>query len=129
MPRAASARRLVESRRYKQLRKRVGRYRRRNRFFYRARAFTPYLGADAGAATYVVSTSDKNVGRGLVVRGSRKEHRHLALALDALAAAGLDNRRHVLLDVGANIGTTTISALADQGFARVLAFEPSPENF
>jgi FkbM family methyltransferase len=120
---------VAASPRYKRLRKRVNRHRRRHRFFYDARAFTPCLGAEAGSATYIVSTADKNIGRALVVRGRRKEHRHLALSLALVADAGLDTRRNLFLDVGANIGTTAIAAMADHGFRRVLAFEPAPDNF
>jgi len=121
--------RIVTSPGFRRARKRLGRYRRRSRFFYRARRFTPYLGADVGAAMYIVSSSDKNIGRCLVVRGRRKEHRHLALALAALENEGISRGRRVLLDVGANIGTTAIAALVDHGFERVLAFEPAHENF
>ncbi|MGE5272765.1 MAG: FkbM family methyltransferase [Verrucomicrobiota bacterium] len=35
----------------------------------------------------------------------------------------------VFVDVGANIGTTTVSALRRFGFASAVALEPSPENF
>jgi FkbM family methyltransferase len=84
---------------------------------------------NVGSATYIFGTDDRNVARGLVTKGRRKEHRHLALSLALLADLGLDTRRNVFLDVGAHIGTTVIAALADHGFQRALAFEPAPENF
>lgn len=125
----AMLRRLEENRAFRRMRKRLRRYGRRDRFFRRARAFVPYLGVETRSGVYFVSTRDKNVGRGLVVKGRRKEQTRLGRSLERLGEAGLDRRRGLLLDVGANIGTTAIGAALEHGFERVLAFEPEHDNF
>jgi len=122
-------RRLATSPRYRRLRKRLGRFRRRSRFFDSARDYTPYLGAQVGSASFIVSTSDKNIGRELVVGGDRKEQRHLAHALAALRDAGLESPRRLMIDVGAHIGTAGIAAILEFAFERILAFEAERENF
>lgn len=114
---------------YRRTRKRLRRYSPRDRFFRRAATFVPYLGIESDHGAYVVSTSDRNIGRSLVVKRGRKEHLRLARALEILEAFGVDHGRAVILDVGANIGTTVIPALLEHGFERGLAFEPEPENF
>ncbi len=100
----------------------------RNRFFRAAASFVEYVGVETEHGAYLVSTADTNVGRALVTKRQRKEHRKLTVAVDLLAAAGIDGRG-TLLDVGANIGTTVVPALLEHGFERGLAFEPEPMNF
>lgn len=69
-------------------------------------------------------TGDKAMGRGFFMKGRRPEMRVLAYV------AGVLPRRvgDVFVDVGANIGTTTIPALVQHGFARAVAVEPEPGN-
>jgi FkbM family methyltransferase len=49
-------------------------------------------------------------------------------ALVLLHETGRLDRRHVLLDIGANIGTHTVYALRSGLFRRVVAVEPAPAN-
>ena len=58
-----------------------------------------------------------------------KENRHLGRALETLAEAGVEVSRTTFVDVGAHVGTTTISALRRFGFSSALAFEPELSNF
>jgi FkbM family methyltransferase len=100
--------------------------------FDQAAEHVPLLGVAArDGARYLVSTSDTAVGRRLFIRRSRGEMSLLKLAMGLLERAGRrDARRTTLLDIGANIGTTTVTALLqDYGFTRAIACEPEPENF
>jgi len=87
----------------------------------------PLVGVSTKAGQFVVSTHDRTVSRILFVKQSRREMVALRRALDVLALQGRHERR-MLLDVGANIGTTTVAALMNHGFERAIAFEPEPEN-
>lgn len=100
--------------------------------FDQAAEHVPLLGVSArDGARYLVSTSDTAVGRRLFVRRSRGEMSLLKIAIGLLERSGKrDPRRTMLLDIGANIGTTTVTALLqDYGFTRAIACEPEPGNF
>lgn len=77
---------------------------------------------------YVVSTSDDGPGRAVAIQGTVPEFRELPEALSILDRHGATRTRDVLVDVGANIGTTALPAVLRHGFERVLAIEPEPEN-
>jgi FkbM family methyltransferase len=78
-----------------------------------------------------VATSDAVVGRQVFLEGGFTDaslHRILAeLAADPGIDFSLDGR--TLLDIGANIGTTTVEVLLQFTSASGIAFEPAPENF
>lgn len=102
----------------------------RDRFFEAAREFTPLVAVDSLNARYVVSTADDTVGRRLFRRTARGEMVILARAVAALEALG---QSHLVdgttfLDVGANIGTSAITALRSHAFGRAVACEPEAEN-
>ena len=103
----------------------------RSDFYDRAAALTPYLGVGCGSATFVVSTADRQVGRSLFTKGSRGEMRILRRAVIILEILHGDGvvAGSGFLDVGANIGTTTVPALLDNGFGSAIAFEPDPDTF
>lgn len=92
---------------------------------------TPLLGVETKAGQFLVSTSDRAVGRKLFVNRSRGEMGVLRIALGILEVAGVDPRAGdaAFIDVGANIGTTLVPALRRHGFANAIAFEPEPQNF
>jgi FkbM family methyltransferase len=100
---------------------------RRRRFYRRAAAFTPLLGAPTDAGTFVVRTRDE-FGEGLFYKGCRSDLKALSRAVEVLAAEGIPVAGTVLVDVGAHIGTTTVAALRVHGFGRVIAIEPNPET-
>ncbi len=78
----------------------------------------------------MVSTTGELVGRSLFVKERRGEIgtlRRVVHILELLDGPGaLDGR--TLLDVGANIGTTTVTALCSHPFARAVSCEPAPDN-
>jgi FkbM family methyltransferase len=101
----------------------------RGTFFDQAREHTPFVGVQTpDGLSFIVSTQDASVGRSLFVRRQRSEFRMLATALKVLRENGKPHNRGVFVDVGANIGTTTVAALVLHGFASGIAFEPEPLN-
>ena len=100
-------------------------------YFDRADRYTPFLATKvAGGAKFLVKTEDKHIGRSLFSKQGRGELAALERAVLAirglLGDAAIANRSFV--DVGANIGTTTIPALLTHGFESAVAIEPEPEN-
>lgn len=99
-------------------------------FFAEAGALTAFLGVDVGDLLLFVSTRDLGVGRRVFVHRKRKDMATLAKALEVLRELPhrLPNDA-VFVEVGANIGTTTLIALRRHPFASAVALEPSPDNF
>lgn len=99
-------------------------------FFARAVDFTPLVAVDAERMRYLVSTADEGVGMSLFVRSSRGEMRTFARACGILRQIGIRTALPggTFVDVGANIGTATITALASGDFARAVACEPVAAN-
>ncbi len=110
---------------------RKARWARREAFFAEAARFSPYLAVEtATGETFFVSTSDLGIGKRVFVYGRRKDMDVLACAMRLAAELGAEPPAEpVLLEIGANIGTTTVTALRSHGFASAVALEPSPGNF
>ena len=100
----------------------------RRRFFREAAALTPYVAVEADDQRFFIRTEDKALGSGLFARRARGDMRCLATAVRLLEQAGLTHAGSTFVDVGANIGTTTVAALARHDFARAIALEPAPVN-
>jgi FkbM family methyltransferase len=104
---------------------------RRAAFFLQAKAQTPIVAVDYEGLRLLVSTADRGLGLRLFAKRRRREAKTLRRALRHLRARGLheDPRACVLLDIGANIGTVCLVAVATGVFRRAVALEPAPENF
>lgn len=98
--------------------------------FHGIRRLSPAVVANRGEYRFLVSTADDVIGRTTFMKG--------AYDLDAMDTAVALMTRHlgrnpvadrVAVDVGANIGTTTIPLVKRFGARRVVAVEPSPGNF
>jgi FkbM family methyltransferase len=102
----------------------------REQFFRTAHMFSPYLGVETRWGTFVVRPDDSAVSRQLFVSHTRGEFSVLTRAVKALSRIyGRDVVADTtFVDVGANIGTTTVAALASHGFDRAVAIEPEPVN-
>jgi FkbM family methyltransferase len=101
----------------------------RGAFFAEARRHTEHVSIRLGDELIFLATADAGVGRHLFVARSRSEFRVLEHALTWLSAAGIRLPEDpVFVDVGANIGTTTVVALRRHSFASGVAIEPSPDN-
>jgi FkbM family methyltransferase len=82
-----------------------------------------YVGVDTADGFYIVPTADRVIGRSVYVNGGWEA----SVLMRALKLADVDLSDKIFLDVGANIGTTTVPAAR---VARsVIAFEPVPNNF
>lgn len=102
----------------------------RETFFRLARRFTPVLAVEDDGVRFLVSTSDDVIGRvTFMYEGFDEEAMHRAVSVLA-GHTGVEAplRDRVVVDVGANIGTTTVYAVRRFGAAAVLAFEPEPGN-
>lgn len=85
----------------------------------------PYL-VTGRTEHFLVSTRDKVIGRELFLHGEF-DFSKLQLALAIIEREGLPRPRH-LIDVGANIGSITIPALARGMMDTATAIEPHPAN-
>jgi FkbM family methyltransferase len=92
--------------------------------FDRLAALTP-IASNHGQPKYLFSTHDLEMGPHIYASGAYDPD-ELSWALDYL---GHPQRGGLVVDVGANVGTTTISLLTRYGAAAVEAFEPAPLNF
>jgi FkbM family methyltransferase len=98
-------------------------------FFSSAVELTPYLAVEAGEEVFFVATDDAGLGRQLFVKGIRKDMAHLRMAVGLLEELGIRSAGSTFVEVGANIGTTTVTALRRHHFGRGVALEPAPANF
>jgi FkbM family methyltransferase len=93
---------------------------RRRRFFVEAARYTGYVAVEAEGLTFLVSTADEAPGGRFFRTRSRQEFPVLARACDRIDPRG------VFVDVGANVGTTTLAAL--RRFDCAIAVEAEPRN-
>lgn len=100
----------------------------RKAFLAAARRLTPALVVEHAAGLFVVPSDDLTVRPKLFLNGWRSEF----VVLERAVRCVRDDGRHVaggaIVDVGANLGTTTLAALRLHGFARAVACEPDPRN-
>jgi len=108
---------------------------RRKAFVQDAASFTPYVAVETSGVevekegTLFFLPTRQKAGRDRFMKAEWKENRHLQRALDALEQVGVEVPRTMFVDVGAHIGTTTITAIRRFGFESALAFEPELGNF
>lgn len=100
----------------------------RRAWFAAAGDVTRMVSVETKVGTFLVRTADDNVGASLFKACDRREFHVVADAVTTITDlyGHIDDR--TFLDVGANIGTSTIPALR-AGFARAVAIEPEPVNF
>jgi FkbM family methyltransferase len=96
----------------------------RKRFFEQARTMTPYVAAEYDGTIFVVPTA---ADAKLFVNQRRKDLRILRQAVATAREHGTQ-AGSTFVDVGAHIGTSTVSALAHHGFERAVSIEPDPDN-
>jgi FkbM family methyltransferase len=93
---------------------------RRQRFFAEAGRYTQHVSVEAEGFTFLVPTGDAAAGDRFFKTRSGSEFAVLRRACERIPPHG------VFVDVGANIGTTTLPAL--RYFERALAVEAEPRN-
>jgi FkbM family methyltransferase len=95
------------------------------------RRFSPSIAVERNGIRYYVNTADKEVGRTVFALG-RFEDDMMMRAIDILESKCGRSRileGSTFIDVGANIGTSTITAMKVLGAERAVAIEPAPDNF
>ena len=96
-------------------------------FFDLARWLTPSVAVQSDGLWYYVDTRDRLVGRYTFATGSF-ELDVMADALALLERLGHPLHGRTFVDVGANIGTSTIASVARFGARNAFAVEPEPGN-
>lgn len=100
----------------------------RRRFFEVARPFTPSFAVERDGAWYFVHTADEQFALEMLLHG-HDDVEVMCKALGLLREYGYELRNRWFVDVGANIGTSTIAALRRFGAHSALAIEPAPANY
>src|SRR5262249_31063268 len=91
---------------------------------------TVHVAAPIGDEVIVLRTDDSGIGKGVFVYRWRKDLSGLREAIERLDEWGVKlPPSPVFVDVGANIGTTTVMALRRFGFESSVSIEPAPGNF
>lgn len=99
----------------------------RLRLFRRAGLYGPAIAYDTGRGVrYFVRPDDQVIGRAIIRDGGFDLHK-IDAALELLRSH--DFAIEQLLDIGANIGTTTVEILHRLPDAIAVALEPEPRNF
>lgn len=86
---------------------------------------TPYVAVQHGSDVFLLPTL---IDPKLFVTAQRSDFVVLERACATLRGAGRLAGGETFVDVGAHIGTTTISALTQHGFLRAVAIEPDPDH-
>jgi len=100
--------------------------------YEQARDISPVIAVETlKGARFFVNTADNVVGRILFTKRNRGEFGVLETALETLDRLGLASEVEgtTFLDIGANIGTSSIAAVLWHGFHDALAIEPEPGNY
>jgi FkbM family methyltransferase len=118
---AALSTRLARRAKHRERQQRAG-------FVENASRVTPHVAVERDGAVFFLPIRQKD-GADRFAKQEWKEHRHLQRALEVLEEIGADVSRKTFVDVGAHIGTTTITAIRRFSFEAAIAFEPEPLNF
>lgn len=102
----------------------------RTAFLAEARPLTPYVAVAVGNELFLTAAGDFGPGREIFVKRKSKDMIVLTRMMAALSDLGIGfPQEPFFVDVGANIGTSTVFALRRHAFARGIALEPSPQTF
>lgn len=92
-----------------------------------ARLLTDEMLVDCGQERFYVATNDRGVGRELFI-WKQFDQASLERTFALVSQRGYRVAGRVFLDIGANIGTTSVMAITRLGCSHVFAFEPSHYN-
>lgn len=98
--------------------------------FILANYVTPFVGVERNGVRFVLSTHESGgVGLPMFMRGHFNEEAVCGMLAALERHAGISTLEDLtILEVGANIGTETVSLLVRHGAKRILAIEPDAEN-
>jgi FkbM family methyltransferase len=94
-------------------------------FWELAQTMTPYAAMRHHDVVFLLPTL---IDSKTFINGGRSEFVVLERACSILRAAGRLAGRGTIIDVGAHIGTTALTAVVRHGFARAVAIEPDPDH-
>lgn len=97
-------------------------------FFDLSRTMTPLLGVEAPEGVLLVQTDDVDLGRGTFADGPWDQEMVEFAVRQAEAHSERSIEGGSVLEIGANVGTTTLLLLNRYRAARVIAFEPIPRT-
>ncbi|MGH9264906.1 MAG: FkbM family methyltransferase [Acidimicrobiales bacterium] len=100
----------------------------RQAWFSLLRHGSEVLEAPFGRARLLVRTDDDEIGRVVFVTGGY-ERVYMVHATAELRRLGFPVEGTTFVDIGANIGTSTVDALVNFGFGRAVCFEPDERSF
>jgi FkbM family methyltransferase len=100
----------------------------RKAFFDAAKLVSPSIAMQRDGVWYFVDTRDQVISRATFAYGSYEED-VMARALGILQAHGHTVAGRTFVDVGANIGTSTIAAIMRFGARDAIAIEAAPSNY
>ncbi|MEX2553219.1 MAG: FkbM family methyltransferase [Actinomycetota bacterium] len=91
--------------------------------------YSRLLATPFGKGLILVDSTDDEIGRMVFMKGEY-ERLYMAAALEYLgSSAAYGELGPVFIDVGANIGISTLDALLHFGFKEAICFEPDSRNF
>jgi FkbM family methyltransferase len=98
-------------------------------FFLLSQNYTDVVMSRRQGITYFVLTTDRTIGRSVFLDGAfdSGEIEGIFKTLDQLGINNFNTK--TFLDIGANIGTTSLPAVMRYGFSSAIALEPEPTNF
>ena len=89
---------------------------------------TRLLVAPFGNGEMLVESEDEELGRIVFIRGEY-ERKYMSKAMEYLTERGFSAEGKIFIDVGANIGSSTLDALLHFGFSGAVCFEPDSRAF
>ena len=89
---------------------------------------SPNIAVQVGGIRYFLSTADREVSRKTFISGGFEQEKVSQTLRLIEERTGQSVVGKEWIDIGANIGTTTVPAVRLFGAAHVWAFEPSPDN-
>lgn len=92
------------------------------------RNMVPFVGVRGQSGIFFISTSDDVIGSE-TYRDRGFNEKTLEDAVAVAQAAGFEISGTTFVDIGANVGVTTIPALTRMNFGSVFAAEPEPTNY
>ncbi len=103
---------------------------RRDELFDQLQGVADLVGIQTDVGLIALPTWDRKLSRSLFLRRTRGDVTNLGRVMRVLDGLGLGEgaRTGAFIDVGANLGTTTLAALRLHGFPEAVAIEPAPEN-
>lgn len=85
-----------------------------------------FLLSNGSQEKFIVASGDKGIGQSVFVDRDPFDFQKMITVIDFL---GIQHKRSLLVEIGANIGTICIPAIKRNYFQRAIAIEPDPQNY